>query len=36
VKLPRIDRPKVQPLELGQVLALAEAKPDRAFAWTGT
>jgi integrase len=32
VKLPRIDRPKVQPLELGQVLALAEAKPDRAWA----
>jgi len=32
VKLPRVDRPRVQPLELGQVLALAEAMPERARA----
>jgi integrase len=29
VKLPRVDHPRVQPLELGQVLVLAEAMPDR-------
>jgi integrase len=32
VKLPRVDRPKIQPLELDQVLALAGAMPDRARA----
>lgn len=32
VKLPRVDRPKVRPLELDQVLALAEAMPARARA----
>ena len=32
VKLPRVDRPRVQPLELDQVLALAEAMPARARA----
>jgi Phage integrase central domain len=32
VKLPRVDRPKVQPLDLEQVLALAEAMPVRAGA----
>ena len=32
VKLPRVDRPRVQPLELDQVLALAEAMPERARA----
>jgi integrase len=32
VKLPRVDRPKVQPLDLDQVLALAEAMPVRARA----
>jgi integrase len=30
VKLPRVDRPKLQPLELDQVLALAAAMPERA------
>jgi integrase len=32
VKLPRADQPRVQPPELGQVLALAEAMPARARA----